>query len=89
MVSTTKHVRHLIVFGDSVFGLMFCYVLLGVPSSFAIIFEWKRELIALFELPSLWIATVSALWVLWVGLLCLIVLFSDHNHLRFATQMCS
>ena len=67
---------------------MFCYVLLSVPSSFVIIFAWKTELIALFELLSLFLATVSALLVLWVGLLCLIVLFSDHNHLRFAPQMC-
>ena len=47
----------------------------------------NRELVALLCLSSWCLVTVIVLWLLlavpWVGLQCLIVVFSDHNHLFF------
>ena len=55
---------------------LFCYALLCVHSSFAIILKRKRKLV-----------TINVLWffltVPWVGLQCVIVVFPDHTHLPF------
>ena len=67
--------------------ILFCYALLCVHSSFAIILKRKRKLIALLLLSYICIGTINVLWlflaVLWVGLQCEIVVFSDHTHLLF------
>ena len=64
---------------------MFCCTLLYVPSSFAIIFMGKRELVALLSLSS-W-CLVIAVWLFlevpWVCLHFVIVVFPDHTHLLF------
>ena len=67
---------------------MFCYALLCVHSSFAIILNRKRKLVALLLLSYRCIVTNHILWlfltVLWVGLQCVIVVFPDiHIHLLF------
>ena len=60
---------------------LFCYVLLCVHSSFAIIL--KRKLVALLLLSYRCIVTINVLWlflmVLWVGLQYVIVVFPDHT----------
>ena len=65
---------------------LFCYALLCVHSSFAIILKRKRKLVALL-LAYRCIVTISALWLFlavpWVGLQCVIVVFPDHTHLLF------
>ena len=53
---------------------LFCYALLSILSSFAIILTGKRELVALLQM-----ATVL-LTVLWY----VIVVFPDHSHLLLA-----
>ena len=58
----------------------FCYALLCVHSSFAIILKGKRKPVALLLLSYRCIVTVT---VPWCGLQCVIVVFSDHTHLRF------
>ena len=66
---------------------LFCYALLGVHSSFAIIMKRKRKLVALLLLSYRCIVTINVLWffltVPWVGLQCVIVVFPDHTHLLF------
>ena len=66
---------------------LFCYALLCVHSSFAIILKRKRKLVALLLLSYKCIATNNVLWlflmVLWVGLQCVIVVLPDHTHLLF------
>ena len=66
---------------------MFCCALLFVLSSFAIILMGKRELAALLCVSSWCIVVVIVLvlfiMVMWVGLLCVIVVFPDHTHLLF------
>ena len=66
---------------------LFCYALLCVQSSFAIILKRKRKLIALLLLSYRCNVTINVLWLFltvpWVGLQCLIVLFPDHAHLLF------
>ena len=63
---------------------LFCYALLCVHSSFAIILKRKRKLVALLLLSNRCIVTINVLWlfltVLWVGLQCVIVVFPDHTH---------
>ena len=63
---------------------LFCYALFCVHSSFAIIYEWKRKLVALLLLSYRCIVTINVLWLFlmvpWVGLQCVIVVFTDHNH---------
>ena len=67
---------------------LFCYALLCVHSSFAIILKRKRKLVALLLLSCGCIVTKNVLWlflkVLWVGLQCVIVVFPYHTHLLFA-----
>ena len=66
---------------------MFVFVLLCFtlcPSSFAIILEWKRELVALLLLFSGCLVTVNIMWLFflvpWVGLRCVIVVLPDHTY---------
>ena len=62
---------------------LFCYVLLCVHSSFAIIL--KGKLVALLLLSYRCIFTIIVMWPFlmepWVGLQCVIVVFPDHTHL--------
>ena len=64
---------------------LFCYALLCVHSSFAIILKTKRKLIALLLLSYRCIVTINGLWLFlavpWVGLQYVIVVFPDHTHL--------
>ena len=71
---------------------LFCYALLCVHSSFAIILKRKRKLVALLLLSYRCIVTISVLWVFltmpWVGLQCVIVVFLDHTDLLFVVLVC-
>ena len=64
---------------------LFCYVLLNVHSSVAII--WKRKLVALLLLSYRCFVTINVLWlfltVTCVGLQYVIVVLPDHTHLLF------
>ena len=64
---------------------LFCYALLCNHSSFAIILERKRKLVALLLLSYGCLVTVNVLWLFltmpWVGLQYVIVVFPGHNHL--------
>ena len=66
---------------------LFCYALLCVHSSFAIILKRKRKLVAFLLLSYRGIATINVLrlsiTVPWVGLRYVIVVFPDHTHLFF------
>ena len=64
---------------------MFCYAVLYVHSSFAIILMGKRELVALLSLSSWCLAIVVWLFFAapWVCLQFVIVVFPDHTHLLF------
>ena len=66
---------------------LFCYALLCVHSSFAIILKRKRKLVDLLLLSYRCIVSITVLWLFltvpWVGLQCVIVVFPDHTHLRF------
>ena len=64
---------------------MFCYTLLYVHSSIAIILMGKRELIALLNLSSWCLVIVERLFlaVPWGCLQFVIVVFPDHTHLLF------
>ena len=67
---------------------LFCYVLLCVYSSNAIILKRNRKLVALLLLSYRCIVTINILWhflsIPWAGLQCVIVVFPDHTHLLFA-----
>ena len=64
---------------------MFCFALLYVHSSFAIILMWKRELVALLSWSSwcLMIFVRLFLAVPWVCLQFVNVVFPDHTQLLF------
>ena len=64
---------------------MFCYTLLYVHSSIAIILTGKRELIDLLNLISCCLVMVERLFlaVPWGFLWFVIVVFPDHTHLLF------
>ena len=66
---------------------LFCYALLCVPSSFAIILKRKRKTVVLLLLSYICIVTINVLrlflMVPWVGLQHVIVVFPDHTHLLF------
>ena len=67
--------------------VLFCFSLLHVHSSFAIILIGKREMVALFSLSSWWLVIVVWLFLA-VPRVCLqfsIVAFPDHTHLLFFT----
>ena len=63
---------------------LFCYTLLCVHSSFAIVLKRKRKLVALLLLSYRCIVTVAAMWLFlavpWSGLQYVIVVFFDHTH---------
>ena len=66
---------------------LFCYALLCVYSSFTIIMKKKRKPVALLLLSYRCIVTIIVmslfLTVPWIGLQCVVVVFSDHTHLLF------
>ena len=66
---------------------MFCFTLLYVHSSIAIILMGKRELVALLNLSSWCLVMVEWLFlaVPWGCLQFVIVIFPDHTHLLFLT----
>ena len=70
-------------------SVLFCYALICVHSSFAIILKRKRKIVVLLLLSYTCIVTINVLWlflaVTWVGLQCVIVVFPDHTHLLFNT----
>ena len=61
---------------------VFCYTLLFVPSSFAIILMGKRELVAMLSMSSWCLVIVVWLFLVvpWVYLQFVIVVFPDHTH---------
>ena len=63
---------------------LFCYALLCVHSSFAIILKRTRKLVALLLLSYRCVVTINVLCLFlavpWVGLQYVIVVFPDHNH---------
>ena len=63
---------------------LFCYALLCVNSSFAIILKRKRKLVALLLLSYSCVAAVEVLLLFltvdWVGLQCVIEVFTDHTY---------
>ena len=66
---------------------LFCYVLLCVYSSFAIVLKRKRKLVPLLLLSYKCTVIINDLWLFrmmpWVGLQCVIVVLPDHTHLLF------
>ena len=64
---------------------LFCYALLCVHSSLAIILMRKIKLVALLLLSYICIVTINVLWffltVALVGRQCVIMVFPDHTHL--------
>ena len=64
---------------------LFCYTLLCVHSSFAVILKGKRKLVDLLLLSYRCTATINVMWLIltvsWVGLQCVILVFPDHTHL--------
>ena len=68
---------------------MFCYSLLYVHSSIAIILMGKRELVALLNLSFWCLVIVERLFlaVLWGCLQFVIVVFPDHTHLQFLCKL--
>ena len=66
---------------------LFCYALLCVHSSFAIILKRKRKVVALLLLSYRCIVTINVPWffftVPWAGLQCVTMVWSDHIHLLF------
>ena len=71
---------------------LFCYALLCVHSSFAIILKRKRKIVALLLLSYKCIVSLNVLLLFitvpWVGLQCVNVVFPDHTHLLLAPVMC-
>ena len=66
---------------------LFCYTLLCVHSSFAIISKRKRKRVALLLLSYSCIVTINVLWLFltvpWVGLQYVVMVIPDHTHLLF------
>ena len=66
---------------------LFCYALLYVHSSFAIVLKRKRKLVTLITLSYRCIVTINVLWLFLtvpcVGLQYMNVVFPDHIHLLF------
>ena len=66
---------------------LFCYALLCVHSSFAIILKRKRKMVTLLLLSCRCIVTLHVLWlfltVLWVGVQLVIVVFPEITDLLF------
>ena len=63
---------------------MFCYALLCVNFSFAIILISNRKVVALLLLSYRCIVAINVLYLFltmpWVGLQCVIVVFADHTY---------
>ena len=70
---------------------LFCFALLYVHSSFAIILKRKGKLVALLLMSYRCIVTINVLWLFllvpWVGLQCVIVVFPDHTYLVFGIYL--
>ena len=69
---------------------LFCYALLCVHSSFALILKRKRKLVAFLLLSNRCIFTIKVLWLfLTVPLVgqYVIVVFHDHTHLIIDRKM--
>ena len=70
---------------------LFCYALLWVHSSFAIILKRKRKLVALLLLSYRCSVIINVLWLFHTmpcaGLQCVIVVFPYHCHLLCNKQM--
>ena len=62
---------------------LFCYALLCLRSSFAIILERKKKLVALIILSYRCIVTVNVLWLVQ----CVNVVFPDHTHFVTCTAI--
>ena len=79
MVVLLLLVPHIVCGGSVVVFVLQCIIY--VLPSFAIILKRRRKLIALFLLSSLFLVTVSVLWLLltvpWLGLQHVIVVFPD------------
>ena len=64
---------------------LFCYALLCVHSSFAIILNKNRNLVVFAIIVLRYIVTVNVLWLFltvpWVGLKWVFLVFPDHTHL--------
>ena len=73
---------------ESVIALLFCFPLLYVHSSIAIILMGKRELVALLNLSSWCLVMVEWLFLMvpWGCLRFVIVVFPDHTHLLFWSE---
>ena len=73
------------------YSSLFCYELLCVHSSFAIILKRKRKLVVLLVLSYRCIVTKNALWLFlmvpWVGLQCVVVVFLGHTYLLFVISI--
>ena len=66
---------------------LFCYALLCVHSSFAIILKRKRKLVTLLFLSHRCIVTIKVLW-LFLTVQYVIEVFPDHTHLIFCLFCC-
>ena len=70
---------------------LFCYALLCVYSSFAIILKRKRKLVALLLLSYRCIVAINVMWLFltapWIGLQCVIVAFPNHTRLLFVPHI--
>ena len=70
---------------------LFCYSLLCVHSSVAIILKRRRKLVTLLLLSNRSIVTINVLWLFLmvplVSLQYVIVFFSDHTHLLFMVAL--
>ena len=64
---------------------LFCYALLCVHSSFAIILNRKRKLVALLLLCIVTLNDWLFLTLPWAGQQFVVVVFPDHTHLLFKT----
>ena len=72
---------------------LLCYAFLCVHSSFAIILNKKRKLVALILLSNRCNVTINYLWLFVtvprVGLQYVIVVFPDHTHVLFGRTVSS
>ena len=86
------HVMYFPLFDGVLCLSFFCYALLCVHSSFAIILRRKRKLVALLLLSYGCLVIVNVLWpfltVPWVGLQHVIVAFPGHTHIDAHRKCC-
>ena len=78
---------HFLLFVEVLCLSLFCYALLCVHFSFAIILKRKRKLVSLLLLSYRCIVLINVMWLFLtvprVGLQYVIVVFPDHTHLLF------